>query len=244
LQKSAYQTTFEKENTYWWHTARRNISLYLRDRLSQIKQPVALNIGCGTGSFSSTLSDKTRIISIDLEMDALRFCQQRGLRNLICGNGEKLPIESDSCDEIYALDILEHLSHESKGASEIYRCLKPQTGFALITVPAFSFLWSQMDDITHHYRRYKKKEFYRLLRETGFSIEKITYYNFFLFPIALIFKLLERKGKKSEEESLIPTIPKWLNFIFKKIFSSEKIFIPRFAFPFGVSIIAIVRKKS
>ena len=244
MHKSAYQTTFEKENTYWWHTARRNISLYLRERLSQTKQPVALNIGCGTGSFSSTLSDKTRTISIDLEMEALRFCQQRGLGNLICGNGEKLPIGNNSCDEIYALDFLEHLSHESKGASEIYRCLKPQTGFALTTVPAFSFLWSQMDEFTHHYRRYKKKEFTRLLRDSGFFIEKITYYNFFLFPLAFIFKLLEHKSKKFDEESLIPPIPKWLNFIFKKIFSSEKIFIPRFVFPFGVSIIAIVRKIS
>lgn len=238
----AYQTTFEKENTYWWHAARREIALYLRRYYGVEDDPLVLNIGCGTGGLSWDLASLAKVVSLDLSHEALRFCQQKNLNKLVQGNGEHLPFQNNSCDEIYALDFLEHLPNDLMGAKEIYRCLKPKTGFAVITVPAYRFLWSPMDELAHHHRRYRRKDLSKLLSEAGFSITQLSYANFFLFPLALFFKKSERKSKRKEEEQFLPTLPSTINTLFKKIFAAEKYLLPRVRFPFGVSLIAILRK--
>lgn len=241
---SAYETTHNNEDTYWWYTARREIVLHLRRRYAGAANPLALNIGCGTGGLSYDLENSGRVISLDLEREALRFCRGKNLTRLVQGNGSSLPIQSNSCDEIYALDFLEHLEDDAAGAKEILRCLKPKTGFAVVTVPAFSFLWSRMDDIAHHQRRYRRKDFRRLMVQTGFSIEFLTYINCFLFPLALVFKLAERKSKRNDDEAFLPSLPAWLNVLFKKIFTAEKYFLPWVSFPVGVSLLVVLRKDA
>ncbi len=242
METSAYHTTFEKEDNYWWHAARRRIICHLRKKLSQTDHSTILNLGCGAGGLSQDLSSAGTVWSLDFSNEALKLCQRRELSHLVQGNGGELPFQENSFDEIYALDLLEHLEDDLAGAKDICRTLKPKTGFAILTVPAYQFMWSHMDTLAHHYRRYTYTSFKQVLCEAGFHIEHLSYFNTFLFPLALIFKLLEKKPKQNDPESFLPTLPTPINATFKTIYSLERHFLNKIKFPFGVSLLAILKK--
>ena len=76
-----------------------------------------------------------------------------------------------------------------------------------------------------------------------FSINKLSYYNFFLFiPIAISIVFL-----KIFKVSFIDSVEKKpntiLNSILFKIFHSEKFILNFLNFPFGISLIALAKKK-
>jgi hypothetical protein len=103
------------------------------------------------------------------------------------------------------------------------------------------FLWSEHDVLNEHKRRYTLEELKGKLIDAGFTIEKISYFNTFLFPlislVRMINNLLKRKGA-SEIDLPHPAI----NYIVEKIFSLEKYFLRIMNFPIGVSVLAVVRK--
>ena len=52
----------------------------------------------------------------------------------------------------------------------------------LMTVPALNWLWSAHDTTQHHSRRYSAYELRRLLDNSRFVIDYLSYYNLILFP--------------------------------------------------------------
>ena len=67
--------------------------------------------------------------------------------------------------------------------ADSYRILKPG-GHIIITVPAFMWLWTHNDDLNAHVRRYTANELKQKLTQTGFKIRRVSYNNFFVFPLA------------------------------------------------------------
>jgi hypothetical protein len=78
-----------------------------------------------------------------------------------------------------------------------------------------------------------------LLEQNGFQIEKITYSNTILFPIALIKRLTEKKKHESE----IKPVSKITNKILTNILNFEAKLLKSVNFPFGLSIVAIAKKR-
>lgn len=113
-------------------------------------------------------------------------------------------------------------------------------GKIVITVPAYQWLFTYHDTINEHYRRYSLKRLKKLLLENGFEIEKITYFNFFLFPPFMIIRLIHKISniKKVESEKI-----GIFNDILYKIFSLEKYILRKFNLPFGSSVLALCKLK-
>ena len=117
-----------------------------------------------------------------------------------------------------------------------------KNGQILITVPAFDFLFSNKDKVLLHYRRYTKKNIKKIISKY-FNITKLSYYNFFLFlPIVISIICL-----KIFRVSFIDYVEKKpniiLNSILFQIFHSEKFLLNFLNFPFGISLIALAKKK-
>ena len=104
------------------------------------------------------------------------------------------------------------------------------------------FLWSKHDVSSGHKRRYTKHALNQLLEKSGFKIKYSSYFNFFLFPLFFFIRLKNKLIKKIDENDFKKENI-FINFILKSIFSFEKVFIPKFSFPFGVSIIVYAGKK-
>ena len=122
-------------------------------------------------------------------------------------------------------------------------------GFLFLTVPANMKLWSKMDEVSGHKRRYNKEQIANLLEEQGYNIRKISYFNFFLFLSQLIFrKYQDRKLAQIKNNHLLhlelglnpPNF--FLNQFFKLIFFVESKLINLVSFPTGASLIIVARK--
>jgi len=138
--------------------------------------------------------------------------------------------------------VIEHLDDDLAALTETKRVLKDE-GIALITVPAYRFLWGKMDDIGGHRRRYIKRKLEKRLEATGLTPLKLSYFNTLLFPLALIDRISEGLRKKGEEEeSFLPELPPFLNKVFYHIFSFERHLLPHLNLPFGLSILALAQK--
>lgn len=110
----------------------------------------------------------------------------------------------------------------------------------MITVPAYQWLFTYHDVINEHYRRYSLKRLKNLLLDNGFEIEKISYFNFFLFPPFMIVRFIHKifNIKKVETDKI-----GIFNNILYKIFNLEKYILRKMNFPFGSSIMAFCKLK-
>jgi len=99
-----------------------------------------LDVGCGTGVNLNFLQKYGNILGIDFSKEAKKFCKMRRYK-IVQANAEKLPLKENTIGLITVLDFLEHLD-DKMAISEFYRVLKPE-GYLILTVPAFSFLWSK-----------------------------------------------------------------------------------------------------
>ncbi len=246
MQQHTYAIMNRVEDSHWWFVGRRAILESFLEQIvnnpkSKIQNPKILDVGCGTGANLEMLANFGESEGVDVSDDALEFCRQKGLK-AHKGLAESLPFADESFDVVTALDVVEHLDDDVAGLKEMHRVLKTG-GKTLIFVPAFMWLWGVQDDISNHRIRYTKKQIVARLKKAGFEIERSTYANWTFFaPILAGRTLMKITGIKPESENNVNVSA--LNGIFGKIFSSEKLWLKNFNFPFGVSIVITAKKVS
>ena len=112
----------------------------------------------------------------------------------------------------------------------------------MATVPANPWLFCEMDRRLHHYRRYNKQQFRRLLTVNGAEIELLTYFNTFLFPPAAAVRYMSKIVKTRDATADLEVPPAFLNAIFEPIMKSEAQLLGRVPLPMGLSLGAVIRK--
>jgi SAM-dependent methyltransferase len=245
MEQHTYAIMNNVEDKHWWFVGRRAILESFLERIAQsIRNPNSairiLDVGCGTGANLEMLAQFGESEGVDVSDDALEFCRLKGLK-AHKGLAEKLPFDDESFDMVTALDVVEHLDDDIAGLKEMNRVLK-KDGKTLIFVPAFMWLWGVQDDISNHRIRYTKKQIVERLHKAGFEIERATYANWTFFaPILAGRTIMKITGIKPESENNVNVSA--LNGIFGKIFSSERLWLKNFDFPFGVSIVIVAKKK-
>ncbi len=145
-------------------------------------------------------------------------------------------------------DVIEHIQEDERFLKKSGELLKPG-GKIIITTPADMKLWSRMDVVSGHKRRYTKKSLTNLLTKTDFRIEFISYFNcLFYIPQLLFRKLTADKMKKAKDtEILIDQLklpPTPVNFIMKWLFLLESQLLRITTVPFGASLIVVASKRS
>ncbi len=243
MMQHTYQILYEMEESHWWYTGRRRIiSTFVEEICSGIKgtRPRILDIGCGTGANLIMLSEYGDAEGVDISLDAIAFCHQRGLQNVKHGAAEKLPYADETFDLVTGLDVVEHLDDDVAGLREMRRVLKPQ-GRALLFVPTFMFLWGVQDDVSHHRRRYRLPELRSAVERAGFEIERLTYANItFFLPVLIVRKFMRLTGLRASTENSI-NVPA-LNGLFGRLLGAESRLLRRMNLPFGVSGLCVARR--
>ncbi len=246
MDKPLYDEFYNFEKRHWWFVSRqRTFTRLIKQYLQNDKSSKILDIGCGTGLNMESLADLGDVTGIDYSMNALQYCSNIG--NPLCqANMSSLPFQSNSFDLITALDVIEHIEDDIHALKEVNRVCN-NNGIVLLAVPAFQFLWGEHDDMAHHIRRYSLKELRNAVDQSGFEILKISYSNFFLFPIGLIYRYLKRflrifNKNKELKSDFLNTAPPIINPILREIFTLEGKLLKYLHFPFGLSIICVCRK--
>ena len=237
-----YRIFFEIQKKHWWFVTRKNIVLDFVDRyLPEGDQVKVLDIGCGSGLMLNALAKVGQTFGMDMSDEAISFSKE-----IFDGRVEKgalpdqVPYQEDFFDLITALDVIEHIDDDVGSISAIRTLLVPG-GKCIFTVPAYMFLWSAHDDMNQHKRRYTLPDLNEKLVQAGFTVEKISYYNTLLFPAVFLVRMLnnvlQREG--ASDTDMPGSV---MNYVLKKIFGIEKYLLRYFNLPFGVSVLAVVRK--
>jgi len=244
-----YEKMYSQENTYWWFQGRKKILFKMMERFELLRNGKAkvLDVGCGTGLILEKISNRSFAVGIDFSSQALSFCKQRGLKNLIKGNVQDLPIRDSSVDLVLALDLLEHIEDDKGLIKEIQRTLKPD-GYLLATVPAHQFLWSDHDEALHHYRRYSKRGFHNLISSDALVPIKYTYVITVTFIPIFLFRVIQKiyhffVCRERKPKTHIIILPKILNSLLISILDIEGTILEYTNFPIGVSLLCIAQKK-
>lgn len=241
-----YHKMHALEASYWWFQGRRKVILEtLKQHIATHpgQRPVILDIGCGTGMMLEDLQEMGSATGLDFSMVALEYCRNRGINRLGRADVRNLPVKSDSVDLITALDLIEHIEDDHGLMDEFYRVLKPG-GIAIMSVPAHKKLWSGHDVALHHYRRYEKPEFRRLVEGAGLSPRKYTYGMATAYvPAVLVRNYKKLRGTNDGDHSTDEfPIPGWLNTFLRKSVEVEAAWLRRFNLPMGLSLLCVAEK--
>jgi SAM-dependent methyltransferase len=238
------------EDVHWWFVGRRRILLQVLDRYigkDQDGRRRILDVGCGTGTMLSYLASYGKAEGVDIDDEAVGYCHERGLLDVSLGEAAKLPFHDSTFELVTALDVIEHLDDDASALREMKRVLLPG-GHLLVTVPAHRFMWGDQDEVNMHKRRYVAAEIRDRLTATGFDVLRVSYMNAFMFlPIAtvrLVRRLQHRlRPQIAHKSDFRYPAPRPLNFLLAGIFGAEAPIVRRVNIPFGVSILALARKR-
>jgi SAM-dependent methyltransferase len=177
---------------------------------------------------------------LDMSLDALGFCTRRGMRRILQGRGERIPVITSSIPSVVALDVYEHIADDETALSETFRILQPG-GVLVLSVPAFRWLWGPHDVALMHHRRYSRKEIVEKLSTAGFVVERASYAIFFLFPAVVLIRLIDKALNRSPEVRL-PKVPGMINRLLIGLQRFESRLLESFPLPFGSSVVVVAKK--
>lgn len=97
------------------------------DALSQISNDKMLELGCGTGHWTSFfLNQGFEIVATDISEAMLKIARQKNLHTeILKANAENLPFEKNSFPIVSSITMLEFVNNRNKVLQEMYRVLKP-----------------------------------------------------------------------------------------------------------------------
>jgi SAM-dependent methyltransferase len=250
LKREYYAEYREVEDVHWWFVGRRRILLQLLNQYlggNGLHQRKILDVGCGTGTMLTHLATFGQVEGVDIDEEAIGYCQDRGLTDVRLGEAAKLPFEDGTYDLVTCLDVVEHLDDDTAAFREMKRVLRPG-GHLLVTVPANPFLWGDQDKINLHKRRYVADQLRERLVASGLNVIRLSYMNAFLFPPIAVARMLRRVERRLRPGLAVQSdfrypAPRPINFVLGHVFGAEGPILRRFDIPFGVSIVALAQKE-
>ena len=243
MDRAVFDRMAELDRDHWWFTARRRILAAVIARVVRPpRQARILEVGAGTGHNLEMLGRFGKVEASELDDHARALASERLGRPVVRAALPDLSMfPADSYDVAALLDVLEHVVDDKASLAALYSRLKPG-GALVLTVPANPWMWSAHDVAHHHHRRYRKREIEALAKEAGFEIELLSPFNSLLFPlIAGVRAIGKLRGHEAADDAM-PAKP--VNAILDRVFGAEAGLIGRVPMPFGVSLVAVLRRPA
>jgi len=247
MEHDAFIEMAATEQAHWWFTGRRKILAAVIGRLRLPQAAKILELGSGTGGNFAMLQRFGQVTAVEKDPLA-RALSVRNAWGMVEVKPGWLPDglpELGKFDLICLFDVLEHVA-EDKAALRTVRSLLAPGGRLVITVPAFERLWGLHDEQMHHQRRYEHAALAEKLQQAGFAVAQLSYCNMFLFPAALVMRLIDRLGRRRwgrRQASGAGMLPAPINRVFAAIFGAERFLIGRVRLPFGLSLLAVAQAQ-
>jgi SAM-dependent methyltransferase len=252
MQPEAYQTLVDREETYWWHRARRLMAAALLRRHGLPPRARLVDLGCGIGGNMvalDVLSPRTTV-GVDLSPIALGHARARHSQATLvrADLNQPLPFAAASVDAVTIFNVLYHqwVRDEVSTLTDVCRILRPG-GVLLATEPAFKSLGRQMDQVVLGGRRYRIPQFSAMCRRAGLDVHYSSYFTSFGVPIILLMNLVSRLRQPSADhrQADLSPIPSVVNRVFYGVAALEAFAIGKgVPMPFGVTLACVARKPA
>jgi SAM-dependent methyltransferase len=235
------------EEQMWWFRGMRRIAFSLLDSiLANGGVARGFEGGCGTGHFASGVAGRygMRLFAADLDPQAVRICQTRSGVECVRANLLALPYRSASFDLVLLMDVLAHFKEgeDLDALRESTRLLRPG-GYLLLRTSALTVLRSRHSEYVWERQRFSAGRLRALAVKAGLAVQRLTYANSLLCPLALIkFRLWEPLTRRRPSTGLV-SLPKAIDSILYGALSVEKALIASgINFPFGQSLYLLARR--
>jgi len=241
MERAVFDRMAELDQEHWWFLARRRILDSLIERVVHPPHGArVLEVGCGTGHNLAMLGRFGTVEACELDKCARALAGKRLGRKV---KDARLPdlsmFERNAYDMVALLDVLEHVPDDIGSLRAIHRRLKPG-GALLLTVPANPWMWSAHDVAHHHFRRYTRSGLAKLFLQSGFDVQLLSYFNSLLFPPIAAARVLNKARRNDSADDALPGAA--VNGLLNRVFGLEAGLIGRVPMPFGVSLVAVVRR--
>ena len=247
---SGFDLTDENsEKSFWVSSRNRLFKRMVEDHIAPEGKTKFLEVGCGVGGFIQQIAgnDNLEITGSEIYLKGLKYAQKK----LPDVEFIQFDVTSGTIDEqfdiISAFDVIEHIEDDGVALSNINKMLN-QNGTFIITVPQHMFLWSRLDEIVNHKRRYSRRELSTKLQENGFTISYASSFLFILFPLMVVSRLFDKGGDNShspetELEKRV-TFSGVLNYLFDSLMRIDETLIHLgISLPFGGTLLIVAEKS-
>ncbi|RJP15561.1 MAG: class I SAM-dependent methyltransferase [Candidatus Abyssobacteria bacterium SURF_5] len=235
-----YAQLFRLGETHWWFIGTRDI-LFSSVRFDKKDGNLILDAGCGSGLMTRRFSCAGQVYGIDKSLEALKHCSSLGIKRLCQGDTLALPFKTSAFDLVVAADLLEHCEDDGAVLREFHRVIA-DNGRLLVSVPAYKALWSSHDVSLHHKRRYSKRELIAKMLDSGYFIQRASYFNTTLFPLVAMIRLTLGKLPNRSASIKYHEDRRLLNKILLAVMRFERRLLQRLDLPFGLSLMVVACK--
>jgi 2-polyprenyl-3-methyl-5-hydroxy-6-metoxy-1,4-benzoquinol methylase len=246
MDSALYDELHRVEQTHWWFRARRHIVWSLVERFSggSQRQLSVCELGCGTGGNLVAAAKQHEVIGVECSPEALAYAQgSLGSRVRFGRLPDAVGLPASTFDVVLLADVLEHIEQDATSAATALKLLKPG-GIVVATVPAYQWLYSPRDAHHHHFRRYGKRQFAALWHHPDAETILLSHYNTSLFPLAALARLRSKYFGHSSAAGDLRVPLRIVNSALTCVMATESALLGRAPLPFGLSLIAVVRKRA
>jgi SAM-dependent methyltransferase len=245
LDPEEYAIMYRAEEHHWWYQGMQWITQAVLNRwYRQGSHLHILDAGCGTGAaMTSYLADYGQVTGFDFAAEALKYCILRGAPRIVQASVMHLPFSDSSFDLVVSFDVLcERAVPDDVAALEEFARVLVPGGRTLLRLPAYNWLRGRHDQAVHVRHRYTRRDIAERLRRAGFNVEHLSHANTFLFPVALVKRLLEHLRPRRDGRSDLTLGVGPFNGLLAAILSAEAPLVARKGLPFGLTVVAVGRK--
>ena len=254
---SGFVSLRDMQARHFWYRGRHRFLLHFTRRILRDfrgRRPAAIDLGGGCGGWVQYLAsraggDFTEIALGDSSATALSLAA-----DVLPANSGRYQIDllnlqwSERWDVAFLLDVLEHIEDDETVVRQIREALRPG-GALVIATPALEWFRSGVDNMTHHVRRYARRDYLRLARAAGLELDTTRYFMFFLSPLMWLARRHTPDPAAMtpadiraylDQSDRIPAAP--LNDALAAIFAAETPLGDWLPFPWGTSVLAVLRR--
>lgn len=156
-----------------------------------------LEIGAGVGQMTALIAEQpgvTKILAVEPEKKFINSFQTQS-NNVSLLHGTADSVESKNWNAIVSINVLEHIEQDARELRRYRDLLAAERGHLCLFVPARPEIYAPIDRDFGHFRRYRKAELRARLKDGGFDIVRLNYFNFIgYFAWAINFRLLARRS--------------------------------------------------
>lgn len=217
---------------YWWYVARSDL-LEAALRAHVDGAGLALDLGSADGPSAAWFREATqRTVSLDID--------PRGLgSDGVCGSALALPFEDGAFDAVSAFDVIEHCEPEATALAEVRRVLRPGGRFVM-SVPAYTWAWTDFDVANGHHRRYTTGRAVAAVERAGFTVQRATYGFATVFPMFVAERMARKLSRRRADGAVdivsLPQLPRVLNSTLIGLSRVDRAVLTRRDLPFGSSV--------
>jgi len=258
---SGFESLRAMQSRHFWYRGRHRFLLHFTRAIARRlardggrPAPAAVDLGGGCGGWVRYLSahaggDFREIALADSSPDALALAADE-----VPASSRRYQIDllnlqwTDRWDVAFLLDVLEHIDEDEAVLAQVRRALRPG-GYLVVTTPALERFRTNVDNMTHHVRRYSRADFARLAERTGFELAVSRYFMFFLSPLLWVARVSTPDPATMTAQDIrryldrthrTPAAP--VNAALSLVFAAETPLGAWLPFPWGTSILAVLRR--